>query len=161
MDSAPETARRVRQRIGTVFDWAKAAGHRNGENPILGVAKGLPKQTDHDQHHVALPYAEVPDFIRRLRESDSGEIARLAFEYLILTACRTGEVLGAKWPEVDFEQKVWTVPAERMKAKRAHRVPLPDRCIEILTRAKVISSGDGFECDCIHHHPATLTPDYV
>jgi hypothetical protein len=66
----PETARKLRQRIGTVFDWAKAAGHRTGENPILGVAKGLPKQAVRDQHHAALPYIDVPAFMKRLREAD-------------------------------------------------------------------------------------------
>jgi integrase len=132
----PETARRVRQRIGTVLDWAKAAGFREGENPVQGVTRGLPKQSVRDRHFAAMPYSDVPGFICRLRESDSGEIARLAFEFLILTAARTGEVLGAKWSEVDFAQKVWTVPAERMKAKRPHRVPLADRSVELLTRAK-------------------------
>lgn len=135
----PETARKLRQRIGTVFDWAKAAGHRSVENPVLGVAKGLPKQAVRDQHHAALPYIDAPAFVNRLRESDGSEIARLAFEFLILTACRTGEVLGAKWSEVDLEQKVWAIPAERMKTKRAHRVPLTDRCTKILTRAKDLS----------------------
>jgi integrase len=135
----PETARRVRQRIGTVFDWAKAAGHRGGENPVNGLSKGLPKQTERAQHHPALPYTEVAGFVRRLRKSDTGEVARLAFEFLILTAARTGEVLGAKWSEVDLDQKIWTVPAERMKAKRPHRVPLADRSIEVLMRAKDLS----------------------
>ncbi|WP_018260155.1 tyrosine-type recombinase/integrase [Methylobacterium sp. WSM2598] len=93
----PETARRVRQRIGTVLDWAKAAGHRSGDNPVDGVAKGLPKQGERDEHHAALSYAEVPTFVARLRASDQGEVARLAFEFLILTAARTSEVLALLW----------------------------------------------------------------
>ena len=125
----PETARRVRQRIGTVLDWAKAAGFRAGENPVAGVGKGLPKQPDRDDHHAALSYAQVPEFIRTLRETDASEAAKLAFEFLILTATRTGEVLGAKWREVDFEQKIWTIPGERMKAARQHVVPLPESCL--------------------------------
>jgi integrase len=140
----PETARRVRQRLGTVLDWAKAAGFRSGDNPVAGVAKGLPKQGDDGDHHAALPYAEVPGFVARLREADSGLMARLALEFLILTAARTSEVLGAKWGEVDETERLWIVPAERMKAKRVHRVPLGDRCLEILARAKELSAGSEY-----------------
>lgn len=131
-----ETARRVRQRIGTVLDWARAAGHRDGENPVSGVAKGLPKQIERDQHHAALSYAEMPAFISDLRTQAADATTRLAFEFLILTAARTGEVIHSKWEEVDFEQKVWLVPAARMKAKREHRVPLSSRCIELLEKSK-------------------------
>ncbi|KQT78787.1 site-specific integrase [Methylobacterium sp. Leaf466] len=137
----PETARRVRQRIGTVLDWAKAAGHRSGENPVEGVAKGLPKQGDRDEHHAALPYASVPNFVSQLRHSETGEIARLAFKFLILTASRTSEVLGARWDEINVVERLWTVPAMRMKAKREHRVPLSTRSIEILARARELAGG--------------------
>ena len=141
----PETARRVRQRIGTVLDWAKAAGFRIGENPVVGVAKGLPKQGDKDSHHTALPYAEVPSFVAKLRAStEQGEIARLAFEFLILTAARTGEVIGAEWSEIDDGETLWTIPAKRMKAGREHRVPLSIRAIEILARAKELASGSDY-----------------
>ncbi|MCY0092597.1 tyrosine-type recombinase/integrase [Hoeflea sp. J2-29] len=135
--SKAETARRVRQRIGTVLDWAGSAGYRRGENPTSGVTKGLPKQQKTKKHHAALPYADVPAFVARLRSStNDGQIARLAFEFLILTASRTGEVLEASWKEIDLENALWTVPAERMKAKLAHRVPLSNRCIEILKQAR-------------------------
>jgi integrase len=137
----PETARRVRQRIKTVLDWAKAAGHRSGENPVDGVARGLPKQTSRPVHHAALPYAQVPAFLQRLGASDNGEMVRLAFEFLILTATRTGEVCYATWPEVDLVAAVWTIPANRMKAKRSHRVPLSPRCLEILQRAKDLGNS--------------------
>ena len=137
----PETARRVRQRIGTVLDWAKAAGHRSGENPVEGVAKGLPKQGDRDEHHVAMPYADVPGFIARLRRSEAGESARLAFEFLILTAARTSEVLGARWDEINVTERLWTVPAGRMKAKREHRVPMGERSLLILARARELAAG--------------------
>ena len=140
----PETARRVRQRVRTVMDWAKAAGYRTGENPVDGVAKGLPRQPDRANHHPALPYAQVPQFVRRLRESDAGEPARLAFEFLVLTAARTNEVLQATWREVDRRIALWTVPPERMKSAREHRVPLAPRCLEILARAKEIASGSDF-----------------
>jgi len=132
----PETARRVRQRLGTVFDWAKASGHRTGDNPVEGVARGLPKQTDTAKHHAALPYDEVPAFIKALRASDSGIIAKHAFEFLILTASRTSEVLEAQWDEIDLTAKLWTVPASRMKAGRTHRVPLSDRCVTMLKEAE-------------------------
>lgn len=135
--SKAETARRVRQRIGTVLDWAGSAGYRHGENPTSGVTKGLPKQQKNKGHHAALPYAEVPAFVSRLRSStNDGQAARLAFEFLILTASRTSEVLNALWTEIDLDAAVWTVPAERMKAKRIHRVPLSTRCIEILNHAR-------------------------
>jgi integrase len=137
----PETARRVRQRIGTVLDWAKAAGHRSGENPVEGVAKGLPKQGDRDEHHAALPYVDVPDFIARLRGSEAGEGSRLAFEFLVLTAARTSEVLGARWDEINVAERLWTVPAGRMKAKREHRVPLSERSLSLLTRARELAAG--------------------
>ena len=135
----PETARRVRQRIGTVLAWAKAAGFRTGDNPVEGVAKGLPKQGDRDEHHAAMPYSDVPAFVARLRGSDMGESARLAFEFLILTAARTGEVLEAQWTEIAEEGRLWVVPAARMKAGREHRVPLAHRCTDILARAKQLA----------------------
>ncbi len=137
----PETARRVRQRIGTVLDWAKAAGHRSGDNPINGIAKGLPKQPKKQKHHAALPYSEVSSFISNLSKADANEPTRLAFEFLILTATRTSEVILAEWSEIDLEEKSWTIPAERMKAGNKYRVPLSDRCIEILGQARELSDG--------------------
>lgn len=125
-----------------MFDWAKAAGSRSGDNPTEGVARGLPKQTERADHHAALPYVEVPSFIRRLHSSEQGEIARLAFEFLILTAARTGEVLAAEWQEIDEASALWTVPATRMKAKREHRVPLSGRALEVAKRAKLLG-GEG------------------
>lgn len=132
----PETARRVRQRVGTVFDWAKAAGYRTGDNPVEGVERGLPRQAERAQHHAALPYGDVPAFVALLRRADQGMIARLAFEFLILTAARTGEVLGATWDEVDEARTLWTIPGVRMKAGREHRVPLSRRAADILIEAK-------------------------
>lgn len=140
----PETARRVRRRIGTVLDWAKAAGHRSGENPVSGVTKGLPKQNAQNQHFAAMPFAEVPTFMQRLRAAENRSIGSLAFEFLILTACRTGEVLGTTWSEFDLEQEVWVVPADRMNAKRAHRLPLTPSCLEILRRVQPLTTGKKF-----------------
>lgn len=140
----PETARRVRQRIGTVLDWAKAAGHRSGDNPVEGVARGLPKQGEREEHHAALPYAEVPAFVAELRAGERGEIARLAFEFLILTAARTSEVLGAEWAEIDEAEALWIVPARRMKKRREHRVPLSSRAVAILKEAKPLAGSSTF-----------------
>lgn len=139
----PETARRVRQRIAAVMDWAKTAGHRSGDNPVAGIAKGLPKQPDRGNHHAALAYADVPAFVQRLRDSDASETVCIAFEFLILTATRTGEVLGATWKEIDLASAVWTVPESRMKGGRKHRVPLSPPCLAILKRARVLDpEGD-------------------
>jgi integrase len=140
----PETARRVRQRIGTVMDWAKAAGHRSGENPIDGIQKGLPKQPKRKTHHAALPYNEVNDFISELRATQCGESTKLAFEFLVLTATRTSEVQLAEWSEIDLEDKAWTIPASRMKSARKFRVPLSKRCVDILEAAKALSDGSEY-----------------
>lgn len=142
----PETARRIRQRIKTVFDWAKASGFRAGDNPVDGVAKGLPKQTERRGHHAALPFDHVSAFIRDLRGVGVGEATKLALEFVILTAARTNEVLGATWDEFDLDQKVWTIPASRMKSKREHRVPLVDRPLEILQRLKVLAGNERLVC---------------
>jgi len=141
----PETASRLRGRIESILDWAKARGYRDGENPArwrghldnLLPARGKVRKV---VHHPALPYAEMPNFLPALR-SQEGMSAR-ALEFAILTAARTGEVMGARWNEIDFGAKVWTVPAERMKAGREHRVPLSHRAVEILTS---IQSGAAIE----------------
>ena len=135
----PETARRVRQRIKTVLDWAGAAGHRSGENPVLLVAKGLPRQADRQEHHSAMPFDEVPAFVAGLADAELGDSARLALEFLILTAARTGEVLGATWTEIDATEAVWAIPAERMKGGREHRIPLCSRALEILAQGRELA----------------------
>lgn len=137
----PETARRIRQRIGTVMDWATAKGHRAGENPVRSVGKGLPRQPGKNGHFDAMPYAEVPGFIAKLKAGPAGEPVKLAFEFLVLTAARTGEVIGARWSEIEFEAHTWTVPGERMKAGRPHVVPLSGRAVAILERARELRSS--------------------
>ncbi len=131
----PETASRVRGRIESILDWATARGYRQGENPARWrghLAKLLPARDKvrRVEHHAALPYAELPDFLAKLRQQD-GESAR-ALEFLILTAARTGEVIGAREPEIDRLERLWRVPAERMKAHREHRVPLSAPAIALL-----------------------------
>lgn len=130
----PETARRVRQRIRTVLDWATTAGHREGVNPVEGVGKGLPRQRDRVQHHTALPYAELPDLMQRLEAEDG--IAALALRFLILTAARSLEARAATWPEIDLEGRVWRIPPERMKAGDEHKVPLSDAALGVLERVQ-------------------------
>lgn len=137
----PETASRVRQRIETVLDAAKARGFRKGENPARWrghLDQVLPKPSKLSRgHHTALPYAEIPAFLADLRKREA--VAALALEFTILTAARTGEVTGAKWNEVDLSAGVWTVPADRMKAGKEHRVPLSPRAVEILEDARLLS----------------------
>ena len=140
----PETARRLKQRIKVVFDWAKASGYRAGDNPVDGITKVLPKVRQAATHHPALPYAKVPAFVQQVRECDAGEVTRLAFEFLILTAARTSEVIGARWDEIDEDARTWTIPGIRIKAGREHRVPLSGRCLEILERAKRLAGDSHF-----------------
>lgn len=136
-----ETARRVRQRIRAVLDWARVAYSLAGANPVEGVERALPKQPERGEHYAAMPYAHVPAFVAQLRDRSGGDAAVLAFEFLILTACRTNEVLLASWAEVDFDQEVWTIPASRMKAGEVHAVPLSKWALALLNRAKSIA-GD-------------------
>jgi integrase len=130
----PETARRVRQRIGAVLDWAYAKGFRKAEAPMRSVTKGLPRQPKKDNHHAALPYEQVPTLMTELAKRDS--IGRLALRFLILTVARSGEVRGATWSEIDLEQKLWTIPGVRMKAGKTHIVPLQPAAIAILEQMK-------------------------
>lgn len=139
-----ETAKRVRQRISSVFDWAKASGFREGDNPVDGVTRGLPKQTGREQHHAAMPFVEVPAFVKAMKATNANMISKLAFELLILTATRTSEVRLAEKSEFDLSEKLWTIPAERMKAKRIHRVPLTDRMIEIFEQASQLAGASKF-----------------
>jgi integrase len=139
-----ETAKRVLQRIRAVLDWAKASGFRSGDNPVDGVSRVLPRQKDARTHHAALPYAEVPGFIQKLRVLDAIVAGRLGFEFTILTAARTSEVLNAAWTEIDIENAIWTIPAARMKAKRENRVPLSSRCLAILKEARKLSANSAF-----------------
>lgn len=134
--SKPETARRVRQRIGTVLDWACAKGFRATEAPMRSLSKGLPRQPKKDGHFAALPYAHVPAFIAKLKERHSA--GRLALEALILTAARSGEIRGATWSELDLEAGVWTIPAVRMKMGRIHSVPLSSGAVDVFERAKAL-----------------------
>jgi integrase len=139
----PETAARLRGRIERVLDAAKAKGHRRGENPALWrghLANLLPRRKKLSRgHHAAMPYEDVPAFFADLREREG--IAARALEFTILTAARTGETFGATWREIDLEAALWSIPADRMKAAREHRVPLTPRAVEILTELTELSTG--------------------
>ena len=134
----PETARRVRQRIGAVLDWSYVKGYRKSEAPMRSLSKGLPRQPRKDGHFAAMPYTAVPSFIARLRERVS--VGRVALEALILTAARSGEIRGATWHEVDLDAGLWSLPAERMKMARPHHVPLSPQAIEAFERAKAFTA---------------------
>ncbi len=140
-----ETAKRLKQRLATIFDWAKGAGHYPSENPINGLKKALPTVNKPVVHMPALPWRDLPAFIHdlRLREAVS---ARL-LEFMILTAARSGEARGAKWSEIDGD--IWTVPADRMKRGVEHRVPLSSEAVAVLDRIR------GLDEDLILPSPVT------
>jgi integrase len=134
-----ETARRVLQRIRIVLEHARVAGHREGINPADAIKAALPKQRRKPRHHPAVPFGDVPSFMRRLQASNSEALVRLALEFLILTAARSVEVRMARWREIDLQAATWTVPADRMKMGVEHRVPLSARCVELLAMARSLA----------------------
>ena len=140
-----ETGRRTRGRIEAVLDAARARGliDKDRANPATWrghLSHLLPKSQKLQRgHHAALPYAEVAGFVRELRQREA--MAALCLEFAVLTAARSGEAMGARWSEVDLEGKLWVLPRERMKRNREHRVPLSDRCVEILRQIEPIKSG--------------------
>jgi len=138
-----ETARRVRQRIGTVMKWAVAQGYRSDNPAGEAIGAALPKAGVRPKHFKAIPHAEVAQAIATVRAVDVWPPLKAAFEFQVLTAARPGEVRSADWSEIDLEQDVWTVPAERAKSGRPHRVPLTPRAIELLEEARRFSHGAG------------------
>ncbi len=141
----PETATRVRGRIESVLDWATARGYRTGENPARWrghLENLLPSRSKvrRVEHHAALAYPEIGAFMAELRQQEG--VAARALEFAILTAARTGEVIGARWDEFNLAEGLWTVPAERMKGGREHRVPLADAALAIVGQMAAIRSGD-------------------
>ena len=140
-----ETASRLRGRIERVLDWATVRGYRQGDNPArwrghLDQLLPARSRVHKVQHHAALPYAEVGQFMADLREQDT--TSALALEFLILTATRTAEVIEATWTEIDLDAAVWTIPPERMKAKKEHRVPLSKPALAILKRLHKHRAGE-------------------
>jgi integrase len=140
-----ETASRLRARIELVLDWAKVRGHRKGENPArwrghLDKLLVRPSKLRKVEHHSALPYAEIGDFMQALREQES--TAARALEFLILTACRAGEVIDARWSEIHGVEKLWVIPPERMKAGKEHRVPLSPAALTVIERMRMVRDGE-------------------
>ncbi len=154
--SKTETATRVRARIEKIIDWSTALGYRTGENParwsLLATQLPSPKKLKNVQHHKALEYTSINSFVGDLRKQNG--ISALALEFLIQTASRTGEVLGATWDEVDIPGKTWNIPANRMKARKEHRVAMNDRAIAILKGLMQIPS----ESIYIFPSPTSLKP---
>ena len=140
----PETASRVRGRIESILDWATARGYRQGENPARWrghLENLLPSRSKvrRVKHHAALPYSELSAFMLALRQQEG--VAARALEFTILTAARTGEVIGARWGEINIAERLWSVPAERMKAGREHRVPLCGKALEIVEEMRAIGGN--------------------
>ncbi len=136
-----ETANRVRGRMESVLDWAVARGYRKDANParwkgLLDKLLPAPAKITKTVHHRALPYADLPAFLEQLKAAEGN--GALALQFLILTASRSGEVRGARWDEIDMGQRLWVVPAERMKAHKEHRVPLSDAAINLLKNQRAV-----------------------
>jgi integrase len=140
-----ETAKRLSQRIKTVLDVAKSKGFRSGENPVTAIRerKVLPTVKAKVQHHDAMRWQEVPAFYAELQTRSA--MAAKALQFTILSACRTSEVLEMKWPEVDVDARLWTIPAERMKGGQVHRVPLTDEMLAILEPLRALASDYVYE----------------
>ena len=141
----PETASRLRGRIEAILDWATVSGYRKGDNPARwrGHLDNLLPSLNKKQrikHHPALPFEQMGGFVESLRIQEG--IAARALEFLILTAARTGETIGAKWDEIDWNAGIWTIPGSRMKASTQHRVPLSRRAMEIMLAMKKIKQND-------------------
>ena len=136
------TAQKMRGRVGAVLEWAIAMNYRT-DNPCDRIAAVLGKQQHVVEHMRALPHSDVAAAVETVRSSPRLPGAGLAFEFLVLTAARWGEVRDAEWAEIDLAGRVWTVPARRMKMKREHRVPLCGRAIEVLAAARTLRGGGG------------------
>ena len=139
-----ETARRLRQRISAVMDWAIAEGHRE-DNPAGDALRAvLPRNSGSKRRQRALHHSNVRDAIELVKGSDAAwPLTKLSFEFMVLTAARSGEVRGATWDEVDTSRGVWVIPADRMKASQEHRVPLSARALEVLGEAEGFADGSG------------------
>ena len=139
-----ETARRVKQRISAICRWAVAQGYRTDDPAGIVVDAALPRNAVKRRPMLALPYEEVADCIARVKATRRvSASSKLALEFLVLTAARSAEVRKATWDEIDVESATWTVPADRMKANREHRVPLSGRALGVVAKAAKLSDGSG------------------
>ena len=137
------TARVVRQRIGAVMKWAVAQGYREDNPAGDAISAALPKNGVRVRHQRALPHGDVAAALERVRASDALPTTKLALEMLVLTACRSGEVRMARWAEFDSDRAIWTIPEDRTKSGREHRVPLSSGALKVLDQAKAIGDGNG------------------
>ena len=135
--------RHVRRRIGAIMKWAVAQNYRTDNPAGEAISAALPKSNGPAKHFRALPYSEVGAAIEKIRQSGAYIGTKLAFEFLVLTATRSGEVRGAKWREIDLEARVWIIPDKRMKTGREFRIPLSGRSIKILREAAELADGSG------------------
>ena len=149
-----ETANRVWQRLGAVMDWAFANGYRSDNPAGAALAKVLPKMPKTKEHLTALPYAEVPGALKKVEASGADLSTKLSLAFLVLTAARSSEVRLATWSEVDWVSETWTIPADRMKARREHRVPLSSRSIQVLQDARALD----VDAELIFPSPLTGRP---
>ena len=138
-----ETASRVRQRVSVIMRWAIAQGHRTDDPASGAIAAALPRQDTRQNRQRSLPHSEVSAAVAAVRASQASPVTKLAFEFLVLTACRSGELRGAVWAEVDIESATWTVPGARTKTGDAHRVALSGRALEILEAARSLADRSG------------------
>ena len=139
----PETGSRIRQRIETVIDYAVSHNWRLDNPAGRALLKVLPNTKKLKSHHAALAYGDVPAALRKVGLCTAYPSTKLAFHLMVLTATRSGEIRGATWSEIDWESATWTVPAERMKARRSHEVPLSTSAVEILKQAWDLTGGEG------------------
>ena len=155
----PETGKRVLQRIETVFKSAIVRGIRDRASPCIGVAQEFGVQHRDVKHHAAMPWKQVPRFVAWLHTPSPrrNPMTLLCFEFLILTAARSGEARGALWSEIDLETATWEIPKERMKAREPHRVPLSPRCIEILRAARALRPRSALAFEA--HKPTKMLSD--
>ena len=136
----PATARRIAGRISVVLTWAVGAGHRESD-PTAAAVAALPRQAARPKHHAAIPHPEMAAALAKIRASNASPAARLAVEFMALTATRSGEVRGAVWSEIDPDTATWEIPETRTKNKAIHRVPLSSRALEVLAEARALGSG--------------------
>ena len=138
-----DTAKKIRQRLRMVIKWAKAQGYYEGEDPVELAEQALPRIKPSGEHFKSASYEELPQIVNQLQSSQVSLPTRLALEFLILSACRTTEVLEAHWSEIKLDKRLWVIPAERMKASKPHEVPLTDRMMDLLEVAGSLKLDNG------------------
>ena len=146
----PETGRQVREHLSVVFEWAIGQEHRPDNPAGKAIIKSLPKQTKRVEHFKALPFSDLGRAIRQVRETDAWLGTKLAFEFLALTASRSGEARLATWSEFDLDSLVWTIPASRMKTGLEHRIPLTPAAVNVLGEARELADPSGLVFPTVH-----------